>query len=99
MQQNMKQDMTTFDELWEREERVGLQQRLQRDYPAWQQRQKRRMTAVTAVLACVLLSPFVFHPSASDDARFYDAVCCNRSGIPAGHWADVASNILTIETL
>lgn len=86
----------TFEELWENEERQGLTSRLQEDYPGWIQRRRRRRTvAAGVVVAVVALSPFTFHLSPST----YDYVCCNRSGIAEGHWAKVASNILTTETL
>ena len=88
----------TFDSIWEKEERQGLQQRLRQDYPAWVRRRRQRRTALAtiAVLAVAGFSIFNFQPSTSKD---YDYVCCNRSGIAEGHWAKVASNILTTETL
>ena len=88
----------TFDSIWEQEERQGLQQRLRQDYPAWLRRRKQRRTmlATIAVLVVAGFSIFNFQSSTSKD---YDYVCCNRSGIAEGHWAKVASNILTIETL
>lgn len=88
----------TFDSIWEQEERQGLQQRLRQDYPAWLRRRRVRRTALAsiAVLAVAGFSIFNFQFSSSKE---YDYVCCNRSGIAEGHWAKVASNILTIETL
>ena len=88
----------TFDSIWEKEERQGLQQRLRQDYPAWLRRRRQRRTALAsiAVLAVAGLSIFNFQFSAPKD---YDYVACNRSGIAESHWAKVASNILTIETL
>ena len=88
----------TFDSIWEKEERQGLQQRLRQDYPAWLRRRRQRRTALAtiAVLAVAGFSFFNFQPSTSKD---YDYVACNRSGIAEGHWAKVASNILTTETL
>ena len=91
--------MTTFDQLWEQEERQALQHRLRHDYPAWQRRQRVRRTAVASVAvllaAGITLSTFHFPLS----TRNYDSVACNRSGIAEGHWAAEASRILTIETL
>ena len=88
----------TFDSIWEQEERQGLVQRMQHDYPRWQRQRKRRLAAVAAVavLVVAVISPFTFHLSPS---KGYDAVCCNRSGIADSHWADIAANILTTEIL
>ena len=88
----------TFDSIWEQEEQQGLQQRLRQDYPAWLRRRHQRRTALAtiAVLAVAGFSFFNFQSSTSKD---YDYVACNRSGIADAHWADVASHILTIETL
>ena len=88
----------TFEELWEHEERQGLQQRLRQDYPVWLRRRRQRRTALAgiAVLLVAGVSIFNFQFSISKD---YDSVACNRNGIAEGHWAKVASNILTTETL
>jgi hypothetical protein len=87
----------TFDSIWEQEEQQGLQQRLRQDYPAWLRRRRMRRTIMaTVVVAIAVISPFTFHLS---PAHGYDYVACNRSGIAESHWAKVASNILTIETL
>lgn len=87
----------TFDDLWEQEERKGLQRRLQREYPVWQRQHKRRRTAAAvAVAVLAVLSPLTF---SLQQQRPYDAVSCNRSGIDDAHWADVASNILSISTI
>ena len=87
----------TFDSIWEKEERQGLQQRLRQDYPAWlcRRRQRRTALATIAVLAVAGFSFFNFQPSTSKD---YDYVACNRSGIAEGHWADVAANILIMNS-
>ena len=91
--------MTTFDQLWEQEERQALQQRLRQEYPRWQRARRVRRTAVASVavllVAGITLSTFHFPLS----TRNYDSVACNRSGIAEGHWAAEASRILTIETL
>ena len=87
----------TFDSIWEQEEQQGLQQRLRQDYPAWLRRRRQRRTVLAAAVVIVaVLSPLTFHLSPS---KGYDYVACNRSGIAEDHWAKVASNILTIETL
>ena len=88
----------TFEELWEQEERQGLQQRLQQDYPAWLRRRRTRRTALAgiAVLVVAGFSIFNFQSSTSKD---YDYVACNRSGIAEGHWATVAADILTKEMI
>lgn len=88
----------TFDKLWEQEERQGLQQRLRQDYPAWLRRRKQRRAtlATVAVLLVTGFSIFNLQPSTSN---YYDGIACNRSGIPSDHWAAVASDILTKETI
>ena len=88
----------TFDSIWEQEEQQGLQQRLRQDYPAWLRRRRQRRTALAsiAVLAVAGLSIFNFQ---SSTPRGYDSIACNRSGTAESHWAKVASNILTTETL
>lgn len=91
-------DEKHFEELWEQEERQGLQRRLQQEYPAWQQRRRVRRTAVAAV-AMVLVAGFSFFNFHFSTPKSYDSVACNRNGIAEGHWAAEASRILTIETL
>ncbi|MBP5527708.1 MAG: hypothetical protein J6X79_04545 [Bacteroidales bacterium] len=88
----------TFEELWEHEERQGLQQRLQQDYPSWLRRRRIRRTALAgiAVLVVAGISIFSFQFSISKD---YDYVACNRSGIAEDHWATMAANILTKEMI
>ena len=87
----------TFDSIWEQEERQGLQQRLRQDYPAWLRRRRQRRTALASIAVLVVagFSIFNFQPSTSKD---YDYVACNRSGIAEGHWADVAANILIMNS-
>ncbi|MBR6898724.1 MAG: hypothetical protein IKN29_00355 [Bacteroidales bacterium] len=91
-------DEKHFEELWEQEERQGLQRRLQQEYPAWQQRRRVRRTALASV-AVVLVAGFSFFNFQFSTPKSYDSVACNRSGIAEGHWAAEASRILTIETL
>lgn len=91
-------DEKHFEELWEQEERQGLQRRLQQEYPAWQQRRRVRRTAVASV-AVVLVAGFSIFNFHFSTPKSYDSVACNRSGIAEGHWAAEASRILTIETL
>ncbi len=91
--------MTTFDNLWEREEQQALLQRLRREYPRWQRARRVRRTALASLavllVAGITLFSFLFPLS----TRTYDSVACNRSGIAASHWASEAGRILTIETL
>lgn len=91
-------DEKHFEELWEQEERQGLQRRLQQEYPAWQQRRRVRRTALASV-AVVLVAGFSIFNFQLSTPKSYDSVACNRSGIAEGHWAAEASRILTIETL
>ncbi len=88
----------TFEELWEHEERQGLQQRLRQDYPSWLRRRRQQRTALAgiAVLVVAGISIFNFQFSISKD---YDSVACNRSGIAEDHWATIAANILTKEMI
>lgn len=88
----------TFEELWELEERQGVEHRLKRDFPQWKHRRSMRRTIVASVAIVMVVAHFVFVPSFAEQ-RNYDYVCCNRSTFPENHWVDVASNILTKETL
>ena len=88
----------TFDNLWEREEQQGLQQRLRQEYPRWQRARRVRRTAVASV-AVLLVAGFSILNSQFSIPKSYDSVACNRSGIAASHWASEAGRILTIETL
>lgn len=91
-------DMTTFDNLWEQEERQAVQGRLRREYPQWRRRQRTRHEAVVS-LAIVAVAAGIALSALHSPLSTYDSVACNRSGIADGHWADVAGRILTIETL
>ncbi len=92
-------DEKHFEELWEQEERQGLQRRLQQEYPRWQRARRVRRTALASVavllVAGITLSTFHFPLS----TRNYDSVACNRRGIADSHWANEAGRILTIETI
>ena len=88
----------TFDNLWEQEERQAVQQRLQREYPVWQRRRRVRQTTLTSVAVLVVAGISIFNFQSSIP-QGYDYVACNRSGIADAHWANVASDILTIEIL
>ncbi len=88
----------TFENIWEQEERQGLQRRLQQDYPAWQRRRRRSRTALASIAVLVVAGFSIFNFQFSTH-RKYDNVACNRSGIAEDHWAEVASNILTTEIL
>lgn len=91
-------DEKHFEELWEQEERQGLQRRLQQEYPRWQRARRVRRTALASV-AVVLVAGFSIFNIQLSTPKSYDSVACNRSGIAEGHWAAEASRILTIETL
>jgi len=90
-----------FDDLWEREELKGLTWRMQREYPAAQQRRRQRWSAMTAVAvtAVALVAFFTVQTSPSRAPRGYDMVCCNRTTFPDSHWVDLAANMLTAEML
>lgn len=90
-------DNKKFEELWEKEERQAVQQRLQHEYPAWRQRRRVRRTALAsvAVLLAVVL-PTIHYPLPT---KQYDSVACNRSGFADAHWAEVASHVLTVQAL
>lgn len=92
-------DEKHFEELWEQEERHGLQRRLQQEYPAWQQRRRVRRTALASVAVALVAGFSISNLLFPLSTRAYDSVACNRSGIAEGHWASEASRILTIETL
>lgn len=82
----------TFDNLWEQEELQGLQQRLQREYPAWQRRRRNTLTTVASIAVLVAIAvPSILYTLPT---KQYDFVACNRSGIADDHWVDVAANIL-----
>ncbi len=88
----------TFDGLWEQEELQGLHRRLKREFPTWRRRRNRRRSVV-ATLAVLVATGAILFSLRPSMPKGYDAVCCNRSGIADSHWAEVAANILTIETL
>lgn len=88
----------TFDSIWEQEERQGLQRRLQQDYPAWLRRRRTALATIVSV-AVVSVAAGITLSTLHTPLSTYDAVACNRSGIAEDHWAKVASNILTMETL
>lgn len=94
----MEYNMITFDELWEQEERHGLQRRLRQDYPVWTRRRNRHRTVAAAMAVLVVAGIFISHFQFAIP-KGYDYIACNRSGIADAHWAEVAGNILTIETL
>ncbi len=88
----------TFEDFWEQEERNGLLHRMRDDYPVWQRRRRIRRTALASLVVIVVTGISIFNFQFSIPEG-YDYVCCNRSGIPEAHWADVASNILTTPTI
>lgn len=106
----MEQKMT-FDEQWEREEQQALMGRLRRERATWARRRRTGRTAALGVVATLAVAtalelggvagdnvPATGEPAGSAHSR-YVAVCSNRPSIPEGHWADVASGILTLPTL
>ena len=88
----------TFEEFWEQEERKGLLHRMRDDYPVWQRRRHIRRWAICSTLVVLAGIFTTFHFSLST-THSYDYVCCNRNTFPDRHWVNVASDILTIETL
>ena len=87
----------TFDSIWEQEERQGLQQRLRQDYPSWLRRRRTALATVVSV-AVVSVAAGITLSTLHSPLSTYDAVACNRSGIAEGHWADVAANILIMNS-
>ena len=81
-----------FEELWEKEERRGVEQHLQRDYPAWLRRRQRTLWVAAAVVVMAVAAVPLLKPASPAD---YDNVYCNRSGIADAHWATMAGEILT----
>ena len=88
----------TFEELWEHEERQGLQQRLRQDYPSWLRRRRQSRTALATVAVLMVAGVTVLNTQ-YPSPKNYDGIACNRSGIAEGHWAAVASDILTKEMI
>ena len=93
-------DEKRFEELWEQEQRQALLQRLQDDYPAWQRRRRLRRTMLTTVAVLVMagFSLPLFHQPSYEARGCRNGICCNRSGIPSAHWAEVAGHILTVQS-
>ncbi len=83
----------TFEELWEHEERQGLQQRLRQDYPSWLRRRRTALATIVSV-AVVSVAAGITLSTLHSPLSTYDAVACNRSTFPDNHWAEVAGNIL-----
>ena len=94
----MEQKKTSFDDLWEMEERRGLTSRLRDDFPHWRHRRRVRRTTMATVAVFVFVSVTYFNFNGVYSQR-YDYVSCNRSVMPDRHWVDMASRILTIEAL
>lgn len=92
----MERNRMTFDELWEQEERRGLQMRLQHDYPAWKRRRKQGIALAGTVATMLVVGIITFNFQLSTP-KGYDGVICNRGGIAESHWVSVAANTLTIE--
>ena len=94
----MEQNRKTFDALWEQEERQGLQWRLRQDYPAWMRRRRTRRGALASIAVLIVAAVSIFNFQISI-TKPYDTVVCNRTSFTDSHWAEVAANILTMETL
>ena len=86
----------TFEELWEKEERRGVEHRLQREYPAWKRRQQRTLRVAAAVAVMVMVAVPLLKPATPDG---FDRVYCNRTGTSDTQWAALAADILTRETI
>ena len=91
-------DEKRFEELWQRAEAEGYASKMASEFPAWLRRRNHRRTVSIAV-AVLGIAGFSILYSQSSIPDGYDYVCCNRGGVADAHWADVASHILTIETL
>ncbi|MCR5822544.1 MAG: hypothetical protein K6F85_06490 [Bacteroidales bacterium] len=94
----MEHNKMTFDELWELEEHLGLQKRMQKDYPSWLRRRRTHRMAMVSVAVLAVAGGAIFNTQFSIPKR-YDNVLCNRATFPERHWADVAANILVTPTL
>lgn len=92
------EDNMTFENLWEQEERQGLQRRLQREYPAWKHRRNTTLTAMASV-AVMAVAAGITLSALHSPLSTYDSVACNRSGIADSHWAEVTGRILTLNEI
>lgn len=88
----------TFDQLWEQEERAGLQQRLLQTYPEWK-RNRRIRNAVLSAFAVLVVAVVPIYNYQFSVSKSYDMVVSNRTTFTDSHWADIAANILTKETV
>ena len=86
----------TFEELWEKEERRGVEQRLQREYPVWRRRQQHTLRVAAAVAVMVMVAVPLLKPATPAG---FDKVYCNRTGTTDTQWAALAADILTRETI
>ena len=88
---------TTFETIWEQEERQGLQRRLRQDYPAWlrRRRQKRRTAGGLATVAAIALFAAVALYNNTLTTKDYESVYCNRAGTTDAQWVALAGKTLT----
>jgi len=82
-----------FESLWQQAEAREHGRRLAEGYPSWQ---RRRRLAATGVAMC-MVGIIAYLPLQLQQNRQFDKVYCNRASIPDSHWADVASEMLTVE--
>lgn len=85
-----------FEELWEKEERRGVELRLQREYPIWKRRRQRTMSAAAAVTLMIMVGVPLLKPATPTG---FDKVYCNRTGTTDTQWAALAADILTREVI
>lgn len=92
----MEQRILTTDEfesLWQQAEADAHSRKLVEGYASWN---RKRSWVVSGVAAC-MVGIAVFLPLQMQQPRMFDKVYCNRGAIADAHWADVATEMLTME--
>ncbi len=85
-----------FEELWQRAEAMPHAGRLTKELAAWKRRRQRTALTLGAALALAAAAVLWTKPAVPEG---FEGVYCNRTGMADIHWANVAANILTTETL